>query len=296
MPPMTVDAHMHVWRVDGGEFDVEYDWLTETSDVLYRNYALPDVQPEFAEHGIGALVLVQASDSAAENRALLAAAAATPYPAAVVGWLPLHRPEVVAAELPRLRAHPEFVGVRHMIHRDPDPEWLLRPEVSDSLTLLAEAGLVFDAVAERPDLLAQVPVIAHAHPDLTIVLDHLGKPPIATGARQPWADLLADAAAAPNVIAKISGLATVSGSEISAARWQPYVDHALEVFGPGRLMVGGDWPFTLTAASYRTVWQTTLATLAALDPVDRVQILTEVAWRTYQLPLAPTWMTEGVTE
>ncbi|WP_040740932.1 amidohydrolase family protein [Nocardia tenerifensis] len=293
---MTVDAHVHVWRVDGGKFNVKYDWLTKTSDVLYRNYTLTDIEPELAEHGVGALVLVQAADSPAENRVLLAAAAASPHPAAVVGWLPLHRPELVAAELPALRAHPEFVGVRHMIHRDPDPRWLLRPEVSDSLGLLAEAGLVFDAVAERPDLLAQVPLIARAHPDLTVVLDHLGKPPIATGEWQPWADLLAEAAAEPNVVAKISGLATVSGAEITARRWQPYVDHALACFGPGRLMAGGDWPFTLTAASYRTVWRTTLATLAHLSPVERVQVLTEVAWRTYRLPLAPTWMTEGDTE
>lgn len=296
MPPMTVDSHVHIWQVDGGKFDVEYDWLTETSDVLYRNYTLADVRPELAEHGVGAIVLVQASDSLAENRALLDAAAASPHPTAVVGWLPLHRPDLAAAELPALRAHPEFVGVRHMIHRDPDPKWLLRPEVSEGLSLLAEGGLVFDAVAERPDLLAQVPLIAHEHPDLTIVLDHLGKPPIATGGWQPWADLLAEAAAAPNVVAKISGLATVSGPEISARRWQPYVDHALEVFGPDRLMVGGDWPFTLTAASYRTVWQTTLETLNHLTSAARVQVLTEVAWRTYQLPLAPTWMTQGEPE
>lgn len=296
MPPMTVDSHVHIWRTDGGTFGVEYDWLDETSDVLYRNYALADVQPELAEHDVGAVVLVQAADSLAENRALLAAATASPLPSAVVGWLPLHRPDLVAAELPGLRAHPEFVGVRHMIHRDPDPKWLLRPEVSDGLALLAEAGLVFDAVAERPDLLAQVPLIARDHPDLTVVLDHLGKPPIATSGWQPWADLLAAAAAEPNVVAKISGLATVSGGEVTARRWQPYVDHALACFGPGRLMLGGDWPFTLTAASYRTVWRTTLATLAHLTPADRVQVLTEVAWRTYQLPLAPTWMTEGEPE
>ncbi|WP_405163563.1 amidohydrolase family protein [Nocardia sp. NBC_01499] len=293
---MTVDSHVHIWRIDGGMFDVEYDWLTETSDVLYRNYTLADVRPDLLEHGIGAVVLVQAADSLAENRALLAAATAWPHPAAVVGWLPLHRPDIVAAELPRLHAHPEFVGVRHMIHRDPDPKWLLRPEVSDGLALIADAGLVFDAVAERPDLLAQVPQIAREHPDLTIVLDHLGKPPIATGGWQPWADLLAEAAAEPNVVAKISGLATVSGTEINASRWQPYVDHAVACFGPARLMVGGDWPFTLTAASYRTVWQTTLDTLANLTPADRIQVLTEVAWRTYQLPLAPTWHTEGEPE
>lgn len=286
MPPMTVDAHVHIWRIDGGKFHVEYDWLTETSDVLYRTYALKDLEAELVEHDVGAIVLVQASDSLSENHALLAAAARSPRTAAVVGWLPLHKPDLVAAELPALRRHPRFVGVRHMIHRDPDPTWLLRPEVSDGLALLAQAGLTFDAVAERSDLLAQVPVIAREHPDLTIVLDHLGKPPIASGEWQPWADLLADVAAQPNVVAKISGLATVSGTEISAARWQPYVDHALRVFGPARLMVGGDWPFTLTAASYRTVWQTTLETLDGLTPADRAQILTEVARRTYKIPTA----------
>ncbi|MEV6769266.1 amidohydrolase family protein [Nocardia sp. NPDC051030] len=292
---MTVDAHVHVWTIGGGEYRVEYDWLTETSDVLYRTYTLNDAETEFAEHGIDAAVLVQASDSLAENQALLAAAAAAKRPTAVVGWLPLHRPALTTAALPELLARPEFVGVRHMIHRDPDPEWLMRTEVSESLSQLASAGLVFEAVAERPDLLAQVPVIARAHPELTVVLDHLGKPPIASAHWQPWADLLAAAAAEPNIVAKISGLATVSGEEISASSWQPYVDHALAVFGPNRLMLGGDWPFTLTAASYDTVWRTTLETLAALTAGERALILGEVADRTYNLRRLGA-MPEGVSE
>jgi L-fuconolactonase len=284
MPPMTVDAHVHVWTIGGGEFHVEYDWLTDTSDVLHRTYTLDDAESEFTEHAIDAAVLVQASDSLAENDALLAAAATAKRPTAVVGWLPLHRPAVVAAALPQLLVRPEFVGVRHMVHRDPDPEWLLRQEVSESLTQLSAAGLVFDAVAERPDLLAQLPFIARTHPGLTVVLDHLGKPPIADTGWQPWADLLTAAAAEPNVVAKISGLATVSGADISASRWQPYVDHALSVFGPNRLMLGGDWPFTLTAASYHEVWRTSLATIATLPAAERALILGEVAARTYKLP------------
>lgn len=231
MPPMTVDAHVHIWDIGGGKFHVEYDWLTDTSDVLYQTYTLDQLEPRLAEHGVGALVLVQASDSLAENQALLDAAQRAPCPATVVGWLPLHEPERVATLLPRLR-HPGFVGVRHMIHRDPDPAWLLRPEVSQSLDQLARAGLSFDAVAERPELLAQVPVIAAAHPTLTVVLDHLGKPPIAERGWQPWADLLASAAEQPNVVAKISGLATVSAPGFTASDWQPYVEHALSVFGP----------------------------------------------------------------
>ncbi|WP_216896956.1 amidohydrolase family protein [Nocardia alni] len=280
---MTVDAHVHIWDIQGGKYHVEYDWLTETSDVLYRSYTLADLAPHLGEHGVGALILVQASDSIAESYALLDAAAAAPCPATVVGWLPLHEPDRAADQLARLR-RPAFVGVRHMIHRDPDPAWLLRPEVSEGLALLAEAGLSFDAVAETTELLAQVPVIAAEHPTLTVILDHLGKPPVAAGDWQPWADLLGAAAQAPNVVAKISGLATVSAPGFTAAHWQRYVDHALAVFGPDRVMVGGDWPFTLTAASYREVWQATLGTLAGLSPADRAQVLSGTASRVYKLP------------
>ncbi len=283
MPPMTVDAHVHIWDIHGGKYHVEYDWLTETSDVLYQTYTLHDLAPQLSEHGVGALVLVQASDSTAESYALLDAAAAAPCPAAVVGWLPLHEPDRAAGQLARLR-RTAFVGVRHMIHRDPDPAWLLRPEVSEGLAMLAEAGLSFDAVAETTELLAQVPLIAAEHPTLTVVLDHLGKPPVAAGDWQPWADLLAMAAQAPNVVAKISGLATVSAPGFTAAHWQRYVDHALAIFGPDRLMVGGDWPFTLTAASYREVWQATLGTLAGLSPADRARVLSGTASRIYKLP------------
>ncbi|MGW4244494.1 amidohydrolase family protein [Nocardia sp. NPDC004722] len=279
---MTVDAHVHVWDITGGKFDVEYDWLTNTSDVLWRTYTLDDLRPQLPEFEVGALVLVQAADSLAETRALLDAAERAPLPTAVVGWLPLHDPARTAAELDT--PHPALVGVRHMIHRDPDPVWLLRHEVSQSLALLAEAGLVFDAVAERPDLVAQVPVIAAAHPTLTVVLDHLGKPPIAERGWQPWADRLAEAAGCANVVAKLSGLATASAPGFTAADWQPYVDHALSVFGPDRILAGGDWPFTLTAASYRTVWRTTLDTLIALSPADRAAVLSENARRIYRLP------------
>lgn len=282
MPPMTVDAHVHIWDITGGKFQVEYDWLTNTSDVLYRTYTLDDLRPQLAEQGIDALVLVQAADSIAETEALLAASEHAPCPAKVVGWLPLHDPALTAAELKRLH-HPNLVGVRHMIHRDPDPKWLLRPQVSESLGQLAAAGLTFDAVAERPDLVAQIPAIAAEHPTLTIVLDHLGKPPIAARAWQPWADLLTAAAAHPNVVAKLSGLATASTPGFTAEDWQPYIDHALTVFGPNRVLAGGDWPFTLTAASYGKVWQTTLDTLTALSPADRTAVLSDTARRVYRL-------------
>ena len=140
----------------------------------------------------------------------------------------------------------------------------MRPDVADGLDLLAERGLTFDVCAETPELLALVPVVAAAHPSLTLVVDHLGKPPIRARGWEPWAGLLRNAAAAPNVVGKLSGLNTAAEDGWSAASFQRYVDHALEVFGPDRLMYGGDWPFALLAAdSYARIHAELVATLPA---------------------------------
>ncbi|GAB93195.1 putative amidohydrolase [Gordonia rhizosphera NBRC 16068] len=255
-----------------------------TSDLtpLYRTYSLPDVEPHLQKHSVTGVVLVQAADSLAETDTLLDHARTAAIPTAVVGWLPLADPSEVAAELCR-RADDEWLhGVRHMIHRDPDALWLTRVGVENSLDLIADAGLVFDAVAERADLLALLPGLARRHPQLTIVLDHLGKPPVATGEWQPWADLISEIAAEPGVVAKISGLATVSGENLGQPGWQPYVDHALAEFGPHRLMVGSDWPFTLTTADYDMVWETTADTLSDLDDTERAEICGGTAVRVYR--------------
>lgn len=280
---MTIDAHVHVWDIAGGPFSVDYPWLTADLTPIYRNFALPDGRAEMDAAGVSGLVLVQASDSMAETEALLAAAAADDRPVRVVGWLPLDDP----ARTERLLASPAgraLAGVRHLIHDDPDPRWMARPTVVRSLGLAAAAGLTFDAVAEGPALLAQVPLLARSRPELTIVLDHLGKPPIAAGGWQPWADLLADAAAAPNVVAKISGLNTASAPDWTSDDWRPYVDHAVELFGPERLMIGGDWPFCLQADDYLRVMNSLLTVLDPLSSTERSSVMAGTARRIYRFP------------
>ena len=116
-------------------------------------------------------------------------------------------------------------------------------------------------------------------------MDHLGKPPIRERGWQPWADLLTAAAEAPNVTAKVSGLNTAADPGWwSSADFQPYVDHALEVFGPYRLMYGGDWPFALLAAdSYTQIWAGIRGCLDGLDPAALWAVLGGTARRVYGL-------------
>ena len=171
------------------------------------------------------------------------------------------------------------------MHRYPDPGWVLRPDVLAGLAVVAERGLTFDFCAESLELLTNVPRLAERLPGLTVVLDHLGKPPIAGRGWQPWADLLADAGEHENVVAKVSGLNTAAAPGRRRSRdYQPYVDHALSVFEPQRLMYGGDWPFALQAAdSYEEIWSALRECLNGLSDGELNMVLGGTASSVYAL-------------
>ncbi|MEJ7650524.1 MAG: amidohydrolase family protein [Nakamurella sp.] len=283
--PRIIDTHVHVWDLDGeSPIKVTYPWLGEHLPVLNRSHRLAEFAADPAAQDIDAIVLVQSSDQLAETDELLRVAAGSPWPTRVTGWLPLADPEATRQALSDRPDATALVAVRHLIHDEPDAQWLLRSDVADGLTELAAAGLVFEAVAERPDLLAQVPVVARRHPDLVLVLDHLGKPPLSGSAvaLDRWREQLREAAAPPNVTAKISGLGTVSPTGWTADTWRPVIDHALDCFGADRLMLGGDWPVALQAGTQEFTWASTLHSVEHLPETDRAAVLGSTAARVYR--------------
>ena len=276
----VVDSHVHVWDPTR----VHYPWLAEARS-LDRRFDLGDVEAELDAAGVDRVVLVQAADDLDDTGFMLEVAAASPRVAGVVGWVPLLDPAAAERSLDRWREQP-IVGVRHLVHRDPDPDLLVDRRIDDVLAMLSERRLTFDVCAETEHLLRLVPDLAQRQPNLTLVIDHLAKPPIAAGAWQPWAQLLADAAAMPNTVVKLSGLNTAAAPRASADDYRRYVDHALEVFGPERTMYGGDWPFALLAAdSYTEIWRDLRACLDDLDAAGRHAVLAGTAQRTYRLPI-----------
>lgn len=207
----VVDAHQHLWDLERGE----YEWLSPEYGPLYRTFTPEELEPQLRRAGVDATVLVQAADTLDDTESMLAVADRFAWVAGVVGWLPLSDPGGRDAALERFTAHPAFRGVRHLIHEEPDTDWVLQDAVQAGLRALAARGLTFDVVAVLPRHLEHVPVLARAIPDLRIVVDHLAKPPIKDRGWQPWADLLAAAAEHPNVFAKLSGLNTAADPE----RW-----------------------------------------------------------------------------
>ncbi len=278
----VVDAHQHFWNLHR----VNYPWLTPEYGPLYRTYEADELAPQLKRAGIDGTVLVQSADSYEDTEYMLEVADRYRFIAGVVGWVPLLRPDEAAATLDGFKRHPRFKGIRHLIHVEPDPDWLLQPAVIEGLAILAEKGMTFDVVAVLPRHLEHVPVIAERVPQLKIVIDHLAKPPIKEKGWEPWASLLARAARHPNVYAKVSGLNTAADPDHwTAEDLKPYVDHAVQHFGANRLMFGGDWPVAVLAGDYQKVWEETNRAVAHLDKRDREAVLGGTAVSFYGLEL-----------
>ncbi|SHN25359.1 amidohydrolase family protein [Cryptosporangium aurantiacum] len=276
----VVDAHQHFWDIDA----LEYAWLTPDAGPIYRTFEYAELEPQLDECGVNVTVLVQSEGSFADTDSMLALADRHPRLAAVVGWVPLLDPEETAQALDRYAKDPRYVGVRHLVHDEPDPGWILRPAVQESLGIVAARGLTWDQISTLPRHLEHVPRLAENHPDLRIVIDHLANPPIADGGWEPWAGLLARAAEYPNVFAKLSGLGTAAAPGWTADDLRRYVDHGLTVFGPRRLMWGSDWPVSVLAGGYRRAWDAMQELLAPLDDADRDAILGGTAIDFYRIP------------
>ncbi|WP_306319906.1 MULTISPECIES: amidohydrolase [unclassified Streptomyces] len=261
----VVDAHHHVWDLSVRD----QDWITGPELApIRRAFTLDELTPELRAAGVDATVLVQTVTVAEETPEFLALAERGDLVAGVVGWTDLTRPDV-RDTLDRLRELPggrHLVGIRHQVQGEPDPEWLLRPDVRRGLAALADSGLVYDLVV----LPHQLPACAKAaaeHPELAFVLDHLGKPPIAAHELEPWRTRIRALAALPNTYCKLSGLVT----EADWAHWtlddlRPYADTALDAFGPDRVMFGSDWPVCTLAATYAQVVDTARELVGGNDP------------------------------
>ncbi|GHE81734.1 amidohydrolase [Streptomyces spiralis] len=279
---MTVDAHHHVWDLAVRD----QDWITGPElRPLRRDFTMTDLAPQARAAGVDRTVLVQTVTVPEETPEFLALAEEHELIAGVVGWVDLTRPDI-ADELARLSGLPggrHLKGIRHQVQAEPDPQWLLRADVRRGLAAVAAAGLVYDLVVVHH----QLPACARAaagHPGLTFVLDHLGKPPIASGRLEPWATAVRALAALPNTVCKLSGMVT----EADLAAWtpddlRPYADVALEAFGPRRLMYGSDWPVCTLAADYSDVLTTARGLTAALSEPERVEIFEGTATRVYGL-------------
>jgi L-fuconolactonase len=281
MPPVT-DTHQHFW--DLSRFD--YPWMAgEELKPLRRDYLPEDLAPLLTPAGVDRTVFVQAQHNIEEARWVLGLAERHEFLAGVVGWVDLAS-EACEDQLAELRSHPRFVGVRHITHDEPDDDWIVREDVLRGLGVLERHGVPFDLLF-RPHHLSHLPTLARRRPHLPMVIDHLAKPLIKAGTMEGWRQSFEAAARFPNIYCKLSGMVTEADwQEWSPQDFRPYVQVALEAFGPGRLMFGSDWPVSTLCASYQQVVQALRDALGPISEDERALIFGGTAERFYGLKTA----------
>jgi L-fuconolactonase len=257
-PLSIVDSHVHLW--DPARFRMP--WLDDI-DALRKPFDWPEFSAASAGTAVEGIVYVQVDTTPAYGLLEARWAAAQPSVGAIVGWAPVDDGEIARTYLDALiDVSPRIRGVRRLIQSEPDPAIVLERGFLDGVRLLPEYGLSFDICIRYQQMPAIVQMV-RACPETSFILDHVGKPDIRNGVLEPWREQLSCLAAFPNVVCKVSGIVT----EANVGGWtsgdiEPYVHHALNVFGEDRVLFGGDWPVVTLAASYQR-WVDTLTELTA---------------------------------
>jgi len=277
---MILDAHQHFWSYD----EKQYPWIPKGSP-LHRNWLPPDWQKEANSAGVDGSIAVQARQTVEESRWLLQLAGQFPTIKGVVGWVDL-RSEEIGSQLAEFSRHPKFIGVRHVVQDEADPEFVLRPDFLHGIGMLKDFKLIYDILIFPKQLPAAIELV-RCFSEQPFVLDHIAKPNIKGGVLSPWREQIRELAKAPNLVCKISGIVTEAEHNAwKNADFRPYLDVIFEAFGEDRLMFGSDWPVCLLSGSYAAVLDVLQEYLKPFSEAARAKILGLNAVRIYRLPLA----------
>jgi L-fuconolactonase len=280
--PLVIDSHHHLWQ-RSQPFD--YRWLDAPElEPIRRDYLPSDLAPLLRNAGVDRTVVVQTQHNLKENDWALSLAEQHDFIAGVVGWVDLASSDC-ERQLLEYRRHSKFVGVRHVTQDEPDDDFIVRPDVLRGLKTLEKHRVPFDLLFFVRHL-RHAATVAQKFPNLPLVLDHLAKPMIKAGRLDNWGADFRRAAANSNVYCKLSGMVTEADwTAWKPAELRPYVDIALESFGPDRCMFGSDWPVCELAASYTEVVATLRDLLAPLSQREKDKIFGDTATSFYRLPI-----------
>jgi L-fuconolactonase len=276
----VIDAHQHFWWTARRP----HSWPAAAGDRLDRDFTPADLLPEMHRAGVDGTVLMQSLNDSDETQEYLDLAHTHAFIRGVVGWVPLDTPEEAEAALARLTNRRKLVGIRHLLRFEAAQDWLAHSEVTQSLQLLAERGLVFELVPVNAEQYEGMLRIAKRLPGLRLVVNHLGRPPVPEQGWEPWASFIVRAAAHPNVAIKLSaGIALIAQWRWSTSELRRYTDHVLAAFGPDRVIAASNWPVILLAGAYQEVWEGITDLLAGLSGPDRALVRGGTAERVYRL-------------
>ncbi|MBG0858590.1 MAG: amidohydrolase family protein [Bacteroidales bacterium] len=246
---MRIDAHQHFWFYN----NTDYSWIDDGMMVLKRNYLPEDLQPELTKAGFSGSVAVQARQKTEETRWLLRLADQYSFIRGVVGWVDLCSETELKQQLDEFSKSKKLAGVRHVVHDEPEDDFMLHDDFLRGISLLKDYDLTYDLLL-FPKHLPVAQMLVSMFPEQKFVLDHIAKPPIKNNIIDPWKEDLFRLAEHKNVWCKLSGMVTEADRRNQRPEdFYPWLDVAFEAFGTDKLMTGSDWPVCLLAAEYKDV-------------------------------------------
>jgi L-fuconolactonase len=274
----TIDAHHHLWQYT----QAEYGWIDETMAVLQRDFLPADLTAAMATAGIDGTIAVQARQTLEETRWLLDLADVNEAIRGVIGWAPIAG-EGFPGCMEEFDGRAKLKGLRHVIQGEKDEHYILREDFNSGIRTMAGSGLVYEILIYERHLEDTI-YFVDQHPDQSFVLDHIAKPLIAAGVLEPWASRMMELGERENVWCKLSGLVT-------EAKWdawtpqtlKPYLDVAVEAFGPERVMAGSDWPVCLVASGYAQWFEVLRSYFALFSESERAGVFGGNAIEVYGL-------------
>lgn len=276
---LIVDSHQHFWNTDR----FHYPWMKSAPELLQRDFLPEHLRPHLGRMGVDKSIVIQAQPQLPleETCWLLELAETEGFIAGVIGWIDPAAPHLDPF-IEMFASRPMLRGLR-CLHDAPDDEWQVSDDVIRGLSVLGQHDLTYDLIF-RPRQIVQVPVLARKLPELKMVIDHIGKPPVKKGVMEGWFQGMKEAASFPNVYGKLSGLVTAADwRHWKADDLKPYVETVVELFGFERLMFGSDWPFCLLAASYDRVIEALVECLGDISESEREMVFGGTATDVYGL-------------
>jgi len=278
---MRIDAHQHFWHYN----ETDYDWIDDNQSYLKQDFLPAHLQPFLHENGLAGTIAVQARQSLPETDYLIQLASANFFIKGVVGWVDLRAANLLAT-LSKYKG--ELVGVRHIIHDEPETDFMLQDDFCRGIGMLQDFDYTYDLLI-RPEHIDNCLKLIDRFPDQQFVIDHIAKPGIASGELEPWKSGIVKLAERRNVYCKLSGMVTEAAylswneEEVPLNDFLPYLDVLLDSFGAGRLMYGSDWPVCTLAATYGEVYDIVNEYIFKLSPGEQADIMGETATRFYRL-------------
>jgi L-fuconolactonase len=277
----VVDTHVHLWDTH----KLNYAWLKRNAR-LNRPYLPEDFSRAIEPIQVEKLVFLQADCDHAqfmdEANWVTGLAGEDSRIQGLVTWAPLEKGDAARADLERLAENKLVKGVRRLI-QSVTVEFCLQPDFIKGVQALAEFGLSFDICIYHIHLANTIKMVEQC-PEVSFILDHIGKPDIKNQIFEPWRAELKTLAEFPNVWCKLSGLVTEADHQAWTRQdLKPYIDHVIDCFGFERVIYGSDWPVETLASDYPGWIETILWAVEGCSEAELKQLFRENAIKFYRL-------------